>query len=602
MWKLAGPVRQVLLVLEDWTPALFDMSEYASGDALARLIGSAWGGHSEGELTRRVREHPFCVVLLDEFEKAHPAVFDALLGVMGEGRLTGADGSTTDFRNAIVVMTSNLGASRGEMQPVGFGASKANADTEEGDGQLEAHFLKEAERFFRPEFFNRIDRIVTFRPLSMEAIRQITRRELGKLLMREGVVRRKLLVEIDDAVIEELLTQGFHPLYGARPLQREIERAVILPLARLVVEKNPDDSHLLRFGMREGRIRLNLTPLDAADEKTALTAAPATTPERKLETDLDKVLDSVRDLRERSTAEEANPAVGRLRDEMSALLERTYAPTFWDDPAAARGVLGRVYHIERVLKRLDALATRAERLEEKGRQIRIHRDRRSVPSFTREVEALRIQFDYLQAELTGVGEGHDQAILRVAPVSQDARPWAARLLTLYTSWAERKGYEYSAFDTSQPPEEISEEASPEPSAIYVKGSNVYELLRGEVGLHKLSSGTAEERRRELAHVTVLPVQDAAVPDDPAQLHAVLTHLVKGGADADADHENAAFVRIYHEGRERFVRDPRTGVRLTDVSSVLEDGRIDEFLLASLRRSTTNNSPEDTPTVKSNNSG
>ena len=107
----------------------------------------------------------------------------------------------------------------------------------ESDERLRAHFTKQAEQFFRPEFFNRIDRIVAFRPLTLDAMRLITRRELGKLLMREGIVRRNLLVEIDDAVIEQLLAQGFHPLYGARPLQREIERMVILPLARLLVER-----------------------------------------------------------------------------------------------------------------------------------------------------------------------------------------------------------------------------------------------------------------------------------------------------------------------------------------------------------------------------
>ncbi|HJZ50152.1 MAG TPA: AAA family ATPase, partial [Roseiflexaceae bacterium] len=226
----------------------FDMSEYASADALPRLIGTAWKTDSEGELTRRVREQPFCVVLFDELEKAHREVFDALLGVLGEGRLTDASGRTADFRNAIIIMTSNLGASRREMQDIGFGAGRGAAqDAPSNAERLRAHFTKEAEQFFRPEFFNRIDRIVAFRPLTLDAMRLITRRELGKLLMREGIVRRNLLVEIDDAVIERLLGQGFHPLYGARPLQREIERMVILPLARLLVERGAAAGHLLRF-------------------------------------------------------------------------------------------------------------------------------------------------------------------------------------------------------------------------------------------------------------------------------------------------------------------------------------------------------------------
>jgi ATP-dependent Clp protease ATP-binding subunit ClpC len=127
------------------------------------------------------------------------------------------------------------------MQAIGF--SQSQTDGAESDARLRAHFTKEAEQFFRPEFFNRIDRIVAFRPLTLDAMRLITRRKLGKLLMREGIVRRNLLVEIDDAVIERLLAQGFHPLYGARPLQREIEHMVILPLARLLVARGASAGH-----------------------------------------------------------------------------------------------------------------------------------------------------------------------------------------------------------------------------------------------------------------------------------------------------------------------------------------------------------------------
>src|SRR6266508_3598758 len=288
----------------------FDMSEYAAADALPRLIGTAWKTDSEGELTRRVREQPFCVVLFDELEKAHREVFDALLGVLGEGRLTDASGRTADFRNAIIIMTSNLGASRREMHDIGFGATGRDAQAA-SDERLRVHFTKQAEQFFRPEFFNRIDRIVTFRPLTLDAMRLITRRELGKLLMREGIVRRNLLVEMDDAVIERLLAQGFHPLYGARPLQREIERMVILPLARLVVERDPGAGHLLRFGVRDGQIQLGLLSLDIPEEpaealQPQASAQPAA-PDRRIETDLAALLRAIRELRERAADESAGP-------------------------------------------------------------------------------------------------------------------------------------------------------------------------------------------------------------------------------------------------------------------------------------------------------
>ncbi|HEY1011733.1 MAG TPA: AAA family ATPase, partial [Herpetosiphonaceae bacterium] len=374
----------------------FDMSEYSSADALPRLIGTAWKRDSEGELTRRVREQPFCVVLFDELEKAHPDVFDILLGVLGEGRLTDAGGRTADFRNAIIIMTSNLGASRREMQTIGFGGQAAPADAD-ANGRLVSYFVKEAEQFFRPEFFNRIDRIVAFRPLSVESIRLITRRELGKLLMREGIVRRNLLVEIDDAVIEKLLERGFHPLYGARPLQREIERMVILPLARLLLNQGADQSHLLRFSVRDEQIHLSFVAIDEPEDN--LPEPPPPPADRKLETDLSAVQRSIRELRDRCEDEEATPAVKKLRREVSALLARTNEPRFWDEPASARQTLSRVYHLERVLKRLDAIGEQAEFLEEKGRLIRIHRDRRGVPGLAGEAEALGAEFAYVQMEL-----------------------------------------------------------------------------------------------------------------------------------------------------------------------------------------------------------
>ena len=557
----------------------FDMSEYASADALPRLIGTAWKTESEGELTRRVREQPFCVVLFDELEKAHREVFDALLGVLGEGRLTDANGRSADFRNAIIIMTSNLGAGRREMQAIGFG--QLQADGAESDERLRAHFTKQAEQFFRPEFFNRIDRIVAFRPLTLDAMRLITRRELGKLLMREGIVRRNLLVEIDDSVIEQLLAQGFHSLYGARPLQREIERMVILPLARLLVERGAGAGNLLRFGVRDGQIQLSLLPLDIPEEAPEAVLAPA--PDRRLEGDLQAVLRSIRELRERAAVESAGPVVRALRREVSALLRRTNEPTFWDTPAAAREILSRVYQLERVLKRFDDLSERAEYLDEKGRQIRQRRDRRGVPELAHDVDQLAAELAYVQMELAGAGSGagHDRALLRITALGRDSDEWAARLLAMYTAWAARKGYEYTVFDPASPPDGERRKHSSMAPALYVIGSNVYEFLRGEAGLHKLHSGPAEDRQRDLARVTVLPATDIPDLDDPGRLYAALARLAVSATSTDAG-DSGAVARVYSQGRHRAVRDPRTGARVTDVGAVLHDGQIDAFLLAALR--------------------
>ena len=427
-------------------------------------------------------------------------------------------------------------------------------------------------------------------------MRLITRRELGKLLMREGIVRHNLLVEIDDSVIEQLLAQGFHPLYGARPLQREIERAVILPLARLLVARGDSASvrrdsagSLLRFGVRDRQIQLSLLSLDIPEEAPeAVLAAP---PDRRLEGDLQAVLRSIRDLRERAADEAANPFVRALRREVSALLRRTNEPTFWDTPAMAREILSRVYQLERVLKRFDDLSERAEYLEEKGRQIRQRRDRRGVPELAHDVEQLAAELAYVQMELAGAssGAGHDRALLRISALGRDSDEWAARLLAMYAAWAARKGYEYTVLDPAHLAESERRRHSAVAPALFVVGSNVYEFLRGEAGLHKLHSGPSEDRQRDLARVIVLPATGIPDLDDPSQLYAAMMHLAAGAAPEDAD-ESGAVARVYSQGRHRAVRDPRTGVRVNDVVAVLHNGEIDAFLLATLRQAAAQLSP------------
>ncbi len=200
-----------------------DMGEYAGGDALSRLIGD---GATPGALTAAVRRQPFCVVLLDEIEKAHPVVFDALLGVLGEGRLTDAAGRFTDFRNAILIMTSNLGADTLRTR-VGFSQGSGAREAE----AVRQHYRAEAERFFRPELFNRIDDFIVFAPLGADVLRSIVTREVEKVSAREGVRRHNVELHVDERALDVLADHGFDPRYGARPLKRTLERELALPIA-----------------------------------------------------------------------------------------------------------------------------------------------------------------------------------------------------------------------------------------------------------------------------------------------------------------------------------------------------------------------------------
>ena len=209
----------------------FDMSEYTDLEAADRLIRGMRG--AEGLLTRRIREQPFGVLLLDEVEKAHPAVFDLLLQVLGEGRLTDGQGRTAYFHNAIIVMTSNLGAT-GMRDPVGIAAAPAD---------LGAHYLRAVEKSFRPEFINRLDRVVPFAALGPAEVRAVAALAVAKLGLRRGLHASEATLTVTDAALDHLAAQGYSARYGARAMRRHLEDHLVAPLARVLdVEIDPGEA------------------------------------------------------------------------------------------------------------------------------------------------------------------------------------------------------------------------------------------------------------------------------------------------------------------------------------------------------------------------
>lgn len=197
-----------------------DMSEYGTPGGAQRLVTGPDGGPSD--LIKRIRRQPFSLVLLDEVEKAHPHVFDVLMNVFDEGRLTDPYGRVTTFRSSIIIMTSNLGAS--QQGSLGF-------------GQQQPAYEEEVMGFFRPEFFNRIDAVVTFDPLEHDSILRIAEKELSEIPQREGLKAYRIKLNWTPALVEHVAQAGFDPRYGARPLQRTIEQDVVTPIARLLAEQ-----------------------------------------------------------------------------------------------------------------------------------------------------------------------------------------------------------------------------------------------------------------------------------------------------------------------------------------------------------------------------
>lgn len=212
-----------------------DMSEYMERFAVSRLIGSPPGyvGYDEGgQLTEAVRRRPYSVVLLDEIEKAHPEVFNILLQIMDDGRLTDAQGRVIDFKNAILIMTSNAGTSDRE-KAVGFRAKEENAAGQQAHKQMSDRVMEEYKRIFRPEFRNRVDEVVVFHSLQHDHIRQIVDLMLNRV--REEVGAKFMEIEFSDEAKELLAKEGFDVAFGARPLRRAVQRLVEDPLAERIL-------------------------------------------------------------------------------------------------------------------------------------------------------------------------------------------------------------------------------------------------------------------------------------------------------------------------------------------------------------------------------
>jgi ATP-dependent Clp protease ATP-binding subunit ClpB len=214
-----------------------DMSEYMEKHAVSRLIGAPPGyvGYEEGgQLTERVRRRPYSVVLFDEIEKAHPDVFNVLLQILDDGRLTDSQGRTVDFRNTVILMTSNIG-SQHILEQAGSGDWEA----------IERTVLAEMRRYFRPEFINRVDDIVVFQPLSKEQLRLIVDLQLERV--KALLADRRITLEITEAAEDVIAQEGFDPAFGARPLKRAIQRMVQNPLAMRILEGDFDDGDHIRI-------------------------------------------------------------------------------------------------------------------------------------------------------------------------------------------------------------------------------------------------------------------------------------------------------------------------------------------------------------------
>jgi ATP-dependent Clp protease ATP-binding subunit ClpC len=226
-----------------------DMSEFMEKHNVSRLVGAPPGyvGYEEGgQLTERIRRRPYAVLLLDEIEKAHPDVYNILLQIMDEGRLTDSFGRSVDFKNVILIMTSNIGAELIKNQ-AGFGFGKKSPES--NYEKMKETLQKEVERHFRPEFLNRIDDTIVFKALSKENLQTIVDYELAKVFKR--LMEHGLKLQLSEQAKEFLIEKGYNPEFGARPLRRAIEHYIEDPLSEAVLAGTFKGKNLIQIEVQD---------------------------------------------------------------------------------------------------------------------------------------------------------------------------------------------------------------------------------------------------------------------------------------------------------------------------------------------------------------
>jgi ATP-dependent Clp protease ATP-binding subunit ClpB len=238
-----------------------DMSEYMEKHAVARMVGAPPGyvGFEEGgQLTEQVRRRPYSVILLDEIEKAHPDVFNMLLQILDDGRLTDGQGRTVSFKNAVIVMTSNVGTGTMDKGVIGFSVhGKEGQDKRTDDARR--RLLEELRKQFRPEFLNRVDDIIVFNSLTRENLRRIVDIQLNNLskLLKD----RKIKLEVTAAAKDLLIADGYVPQYGARPMKRAIQRMIQDPLALKLINGEFSEGDTVEVDAAAGGGELQFTKL-----------------------------------------------------------------------------------------------------------------------------------------------------------------------------------------------------------------------------------------------------------------------------------------------------------------------------------------------------
>jgi ATP-dependent Clp protease ATP-binding subunit ClpC len=482
-----------------------DMSEFQTAESMAKILGDGAPNDEIDSLISRVRKQPFSVVLLDEFEKSHPRIWDLFLQVFDDGRLTDALGQVADFRHCLIILTTNLGATSHRSAGLGF-APAPDAFTSE-------QVLRAISQTYRPEFQNRLDRVIVFRPLTRDLMRVILHKELSNVLERRGLKDRAWAVEWEASALEFLLERGFSPEMGARPLKRAIEQYVIAPLAATIVERRFPEGDQFVFFRSDGRA-IQAEFVDP-DSDAGPAAAPADTGGRA------PTLPSMI-LAPRGTLAEfsalaaaaagikqtlASPQWERLKGELS---NEMIAPDFWERPQRHQS-LARLALMDRVA----AAAGTADAL-----RLRLAKGAGGPGHYSRELIA-RLALSLHLVE-QGIADAFEGAAVEVALMVEPAlestgsdgkstAAWCGQLRQMYRGWSNNRHMQISELPAGPPGEA---------PALLIAGFGAQRVLMRECGLHVLELAEGHggaNRATARVRLAITPLGDVPAAKLPGAL-------------------------------------------------------------------------------------
>ncbi len=524
-----------------------DMSEYQSHDSTWKILGTADPATQTESLIGRVRKQPFSVVLLDEFEKAHSNIWDLFLQVFDDARLTDATGQEADFRHCIIILTTNLGATAHRGADLGFLPAMAGFSSEQ--------VLRAVSQTFRPEFQNRLDKVIVFNPLTRELMRSILKKELGRVLERRGFKDREWAVEWEASALEFLLEKGFSPEMGARPLKRAIDHYVIAPLAATIVERRFPEGDQFLFIRSDGKgIQADFVDPESSGGEAADAVVPPSSGHR---TSLPAMIAGaagtqaeVQALDEEYTSILATLQSQAWEEQKARLADQMQEPDFWSKPER--------YEVLACIALMDRVQTAASTAKSFRARLAKAPARGGKPA-KELVARLALQLHLIGEGIKDVFEPAPvEAALSVEPAlinggadNRDAESWCGQLLTMYRGWAAARNMQLS---------EVPGRAKEAP-ILLISGFGAHRALAREAGLHVLETPEGDRAvERVTARVRIAAAPPGQVP--PNKLRPALT-----SAFAQSGASNT-LIRRYRGGASPLVRDVASGWRSGRLDAVL----------------------------------